>query len=101
VATSHSCQGVRFGVQGGDVEVVGVAGVDAGHRVGVGELPRREVFDRLGVLVVVVGDVVVVSSVLEDATAELVAGDADVADCGSSSPSNPRNCERVGDGRLP
>jgi hypothetical protein len=53
------------------------------------------------VLVVVLGDVVVVSSVLEDATAELVAGGADVADCGSSSLRNPRNCERVGDGRLP
>ena len=38
----------RVGVQRGDVEVVGVARVDAGHRVGVGELERREVLDRLG-----------------------------------------------------
>jgi hypothetical protein len=59
--------------------------VDAGHRVGVGELPRREILARLGVLVVVVGGGWVVSSVLEDATADLVAGDADLAHCGSSS----------------
>ena len=38
----------RVGVERGDVEVVGVARVDAGHRVGVGELARREVLDRLG-----------------------------------------------------
>jgi hypothetical protein len=38
----------RVGVERGDVEIVGVARVDAGHRVGVGELERREVLDRLG-----------------------------------------------------
>jgi len=48
----------RLGVQRSDVEVGGVARVDAGHRVGVGELPRREILARLVVLVVVVGDVV-------------------------------------------
>ena len=39
----------------------------------------------------VVGDVVVVSSVLEDATAERVAGDADVADCGLGRAQQPKD----------
>jgi hypothetical protein len=43
----------RVGVQRGDGRQV--ARVDAGHCVGVGELPRREILARL---VVVVGDVV-------------------------------------------
>jgi hypothetical protein len=38
----------RVGIQRGDVEVVRVARVNPGHRIGIGELERREVLDRLG-----------------------------------------------------
>ena len=44
----------RVGVQHGDVEVVGVLGVHAAHRVGVRRVPHREVRARVGARIAVV-----------------------------------------------